>query len=425
MPPVSSPSNSTHNFRQLLLLCDLCVLCALCVNSFFRFFYQLLTVDCKLPPTPSLCGLCVLCALCVNSFFRFFCQLLLSATSVFSMPSVLILFSVFLSTVNCRLSTSSELHHQIRLSNRLNRQLHRPRFLPFQLHAHFPLHKSCQPSFKKLRLAHRLACRNLRQAPPEAFEIRRLLQRPVQPRRADLQDVPRPRNQFLHVQDHAQLLAHPFAVRVADFRVRLIRHLGAPDHSRRIADRRRCLRYAIDVHPQKPLLADFPFDISDFQPFRTRHSLGGRADFLQIHPETPRPKPVRNALQPAPTKKWAVRPLIRSTRFRAKSEYIPPARQKQDTGPSRFRRARRKLVPTRPGTPPLFPAFVAASLSRHLAFVFRGAGLSSLGGVPLAHPLCNDTLRAAPPRPSAAVIPPTPTLSEGICFFFAAPTPHE
>src|SRR6266581_2485631 len=350
MPPVSSPSNSTHNFRQLLLLCDLCVLCALCVNSFFRFFCQLLTVDCKLPPTPSLCDLCVLCALCVNSFFRFFCQLLLSATSVFSMPSVLILFSVFLSTVNCRLSTSSKLHYQIRLSNRLNRQLHGPRFLPFQLHAHFPLRKSCQPSFKKFRLAHRLARRNLRQAPPEALEIRRLLQRPVQPRRADLQDVPRPRNQFLHVQDHAQLLAHPFAIRVADFRVRLIRRLGAPDHSRCIADPRGCLRYAIDVHPQKPLLADFPFDISDFQPFRTRHSLGGRADFLQIHPETPRPKPVRNALQPAPTKKWAVRPLIRSTRFRAKSEYIPPARQKQDTG----------------STPALAPLLVVAGLSRFL-----------------------------------------------------------
>ncbi len=81
-------------------------------------------------------------------------------------------------------------------------------------------------------------------------------------------------------------------------------------------------------------------------------------------------------------------------------------------------------MPTRSGTPPLFPAFVAASLSRHLAFVFRGAGLSSLGGVPLAHPLCNDTLRAAPPRPSAAVIPPAPTLSEGICFFFPVLTHH-
>src|SRR6266581_8282147 len=187
MPPVSSPSNSTHNFRQLFLLCDLCVLCALCVNSFFRFF----------------------------------CQLLLSATSVFSVPSVLILSFGFCSqllTFDCRLSTSSKLHHQIRLSNRFNRQLHRPRFLPFQLHAHLPLRKSCQPSFEKFRLAHWLARRNLRQAPPEAFEIRRLLQRPVQPRRADLQDVPRPRNQFLHVQDHAQLLAHPFAVRVADFR---------------------------------------------------------------------------------------------------------------------------------------------------------------------------------------------------------------
>src|SRR5260370_29610880 len=34
-----------------------------------------------------------------------------------------------------------------------------------------------------------------------------------------------------------------------------------------------------------------------------------------------------------PNKKVGSRPLIRSTRFRAKSEYIPAARQKQDTGP--------------------------------------------------------------------------------------------
>ena len=42
----------------------------------------------------------------------------------------------------------------------------------------------------------------------------------------------------------------------------------------------------------------------------------------------------------------------------------------------------------------------------------------------MAHPLCNDTLRAAPPRPSPAVIPPAPTLSEGICFFFPVLTHH-
>src|SRR6267143_2281479 len=69
-------------------------------------------------------------------------------------------------------------------------------------------------------------------------------------------------------------------------------------------------RNLVDVHPQEPLLADFPFDINDFQAFRTRHALGSAADFLQIHAETPRPRPVRSALQPAPTKKWACSPLI-------------------------------------------------------------------------------------------------------------------
>src|SRR5437870_374687 len=42
--------------------------------------------------------------------------------------------------------------------------------------------------------------------------------------------------------------------------------------------------------------------------------------------------PSRSALHSnRPNKKVGSRPLIRSTRFRAKSEYIPPARQKQDT----------------------------------------------------------------------------------------------
>jgi len=34
-----------------------------------------------------------------------------------------------------------------------------------------------------------------------------------------------------------------------------------------------------------------------------------------------------------PNKKVGLRPPIRATRFRAKIEYIPPARQKQDTAP--------------------------------------------------------------------------------------------
>src|SRR5260370_42155273 len=116
---------------------------------------------------------------------------------------------------------SLKLHDQIRLADRLQRHLDRPRFLALQLHAHFPIRKSRQPPFKKLRLAHRLAGRNLRQPPPETFEVRRLLQRPVNPRRTDLPHIPRPGYQFLDVEDHAQLLADALAVRVADLRGRI------------------------------------------------------------------------------------------------------------------------------------------------------------------------------------------------------------
>jgi hypothetical protein len=44
-----------------------------------------------------------------------------------------------------------------------------------------------------------------------------------------------------------------------------------------------------------------------------------------------------------PNKKVGSRPLIRATRFRAKQQYIPPARQKQDTGRPRLLFADRKL----------------------------------------------------------------------------------
>src|SRR6266702_3134403 len=95
----------------------------------------------------------------------------------------------------------------------------------------------------------------------------------------------------------------------------------------------RWLGHAVDVHAQKPLLADFPFDINDFQPFRTRHPLGGGADLLQIHYRDSSSIAGLHYTPPGPNKKVGSRPLVRSTRFRAKWKYIPPARQKQDTGP--------------------------------------------------------------------------------------------
>ena len=47
-------------------------------------------------------------------------------------------------------SLSLKLHHQIRLPNLLQRQLHRPRRFPLQLQPHLPIHKSRQPPLKIL-----------------------------------------------------------------------------------------------------------------------------------------------------------------------------------------------------------------------------------------------------------------------------------
>src|SRR6266576_3773526 len=105
-----------------------------------------------------------------------------------------------------------------------------------------------------------------------------------------------------------------------------------PQRPRGIAHDGRGLGHAVDVHAQKPLLADFPFDINDFQPFRTRHPLGGGADLLQIHYRDSSSIAGLHYTPPGPNKKVGSRPLVRSTRFRAKWKYIPPARQKQDTG---------------------------------------------------------------------------------------------
>src|SRR4029077_14500897 len=120
----------------------------------------------------------------------------------------------------------------------------------------------------------------------------------------------RARNQVLNVEDHAQLLADPFTIRVTDFRKRVVNDPGCADGPCRVAYRCSRLGHPVDVHPEEPLFADLPFDINDFQALRTRHPLGGFADFLQIQAETPPPQPVRTTLRPAPTKKWARGPLI-------------------------------------------------------------------------------------------------------------------
>src|SRR6266567_3514352 len=50
-----------------------------------------------------------------------------------------------------------------------------------------------------------------------------------------------------------------------------------------------------------------------------------------------------------------MRPLIRSTRFRAKSKYIPPARQKQDTAPPPSLGGHVETCPHQAGNPASFP----------------------------------------------------------------------
>src|SRR5258708_2209173 len=69
-----------------------------------------------------------------------------------------------------------------------------------------------------------------------------------------------------------------------------------------------------------------------------------------------------------PNKKVGLRPLLRATCFRAKTEYIPAARQKQDTPPRPSRTCRK-------GTHPLL-AFVFVPTSRNLSRPgWKGASL--------------------------------------------------
>jgi uncharacterized protein YdgA (DUF945 family) len=55
-------------------------------------------------------------------------------------------------------------------------------------------------------------------------------------------------------------------------------------------------RETVYIHPEESLFSNFPFDVGDFQAFRTRHPLGSLADFFQIQAKTPRPMPVQLAL---------------------------------------------------------------------------------------------------------------------------------
>src|SRR5271156_1468793 len=219
-----------------------------------------------------------------------------------------------------------KLHHQISLPHHQQRYLHHLRLFPLQIHPHLPIHKPRQPTLKKLLLPHRLIRRNLHQPPHKPRKILRREQRPIHPRRTTFQRVPRrPRYQLLHIQNHAQLLANPLAIRVTNLGISRFRRHSPRSNSRSILRRLTFetrdsgrtiafifsainphrLRHPVDIHPQKPFPSHLPFDVNDFQPFRTCYPSGGFPNFLANQAETPRPSPIRHALQPAATKKWA------------------------------------------------------------------------------------------------------------------------
>ena len=103
--------------------------------------------------------------------------------------------------------------------------------------------------------------------PDEALVIRGLDQFPVQPRRTHFQNISRPRNQIFHVQDHAQLLAHPLAILVSDTQPFRILRAGQP----------------VNVHTQHALLANLPFDVEDLEAQRACHPLSRLSNLFQLH----------------------------------------------------------------------------------------------------------------------------------------------
>src|ERR1700719_3950713 len=82
---------------------------------------------------------------------------------------------------------------------------------------------------------------------------------PVQAWRTYFQNVRRPRNQILHIEDYAQLIADDFAILVA-YAFRLI-----------------------DVDAEEAFFSNLPFDVHHVHSNRPRHALGCLADALLIH----------------------------------------------------------------------------------------------------------------------------------------------
>src|ERR1700722_1292068 len=199
--------------------------------------------------------------------------------------------------------SSLKLHHQIRPPYFLQRPLHPPSHFPLQLQPHFPVPKSRQPSLKILLILHGFSRRNLCHPSPKPLVLPRFPKRTVHARRTHLQDVARARNQLLHIQDHAELLADTLAIRMANSQLPTLARLRwRQNQPRRVGHPRPSFRHPIDDHAQEALLPHLPLNIIYFQAFRPRHALGGFPNFFQIQPKTPQAMPGSTALQPAQQK---------------------------------------------------------------------------------------------------------------------------
>src|SRR5215469_1815454 len=157
-----------------------------------------------------------------------------------------------------------QFNDQVRLAN--VREGHRD-FVILQRHLHGTIRIAGEPPLEKLLLLHGLVQPNLGAPPDKSLVVGRLQQLPVKAGRADLEYIPGSRNQVVHVQDHAELLADALAVLVTDPRAFGVLGAGRP----------------VDINPQKPLLADLPLDVKDFQALRASHALGGGAYLFQVH----------------------------------------------------------------------------------------------------------------------------------------------
>src|ERR1051325_232702 len=108
-----------------------------------------------------------------------------------------------------------KLDDEVRLTNEGQGYFHRARSLAFQLQPDVVIHYPCKTALKKLHLVyHRFIGPNLCRATGEAHVIGLLFQRAIQAGGTDFQSVAWPRNQFLNVEDNAQLFADSLTIRM-------------------------------------------------------------------------------------------------------------------------------------------------------------------------------------------------------------------